>query len=144
MTAANSGTVKSVYDAAGISLNTNNSFSFVNMVACDNGTGSCPNSGLLGSGAPLFGTTISGFDVTYFSIGTTNFNPGDLLDFTGTLPIGSYVSAVGVNGTEAWAVPFTESGLVTNTQVPEPSSLLMLCAGLLALGALASRRALNA
>ena len=144
MTSANSGTVKSVYDAAGISLNTNNSFSFVNMVACDNGTGSCPNSGLLGSGAPLFGTTISGFDVTYFSIGTTNFNPGDLLDFTGTLPIGSYVSAVGVNGTEAWAVPFTESGLVTNTHVPEPSSLMMLGAGLLALGALASRRALNA
>jgi len=145
MTSGNSGTVKSVYDAAGISLNTNNSFSFVNMVACDNGTGGCPNSGLLGSGAPLFGVNITGFDITLWSIGTTNFNPGDLLDFTGTLPVGSYVSAVGVNGSEAWAVPFTESGLVTtNTNVPEPGSFSMLGAGLLGLAALAGRRLLTA
>ncbi|HXH68467.1 MAG TPA: PEP-CTERM sorting domain-containing protein [Candidatus Limnocylindrales bacterium] len=142
MTSANSGTIKSVYDAVGITLNTNNSFSFVNMVACDNGTAGCANGSLLGSNAPLFGVNIVGFDVSFFSIGTTNFNPGDLLDFTGTLPIGSYVAAVGVNGTEAWAVPFTESGLVTG--VPEPSSLLMLGAGLLGMALLASRRSLTA
>jgi hypothetical protein len=144
MTSANSGTVKSVYDAAGISLNTNNSFSLVNMVACDNGTAGCPNSSLLGSAAPLSGVNITGFDITYWTIETTNFNPGDLLDFTGTLPVGSYVSAVGVNGTEAWAVPFTESGLVTTTNVPEPGSLTLLSAGMLAIAGLAGRRLLAA
>jgi len=145
MTSSNSGTVKSVYDAAGISLNTNNSFSFVNMVACDNGTSGCPNSSLHGGAAPLAGDAITGFDITYWTIETTNFNPGDLLDFTGSLPVGSYVSAVGVNGTEAWAVPFTESGLVTNTtNVPEPGSLTMLSVGLIAIAGLAGRRLLAA
>jgi hypothetical protein len=140
MKSTNSGTFKTVYDAAAISLNTNQSFSFVNMVGCDTGVGGCPNSSLLGSGAPLFGVNVTGFDITFWSIGTTNFNPGDLLDFTGGLPVGSYVSAVGANGTEAWAVPFTESGLV----VPEPGSLTLLGAGLLALAALAGRRSLTA
>jgi hypothetical protein len=142
MTAANSGTVKSVYDAAGISLNTNNSFQFVNMVACDTGVGTCANPAFSGSGAPLAGVNIVGFDITYWTVETNKFGPGDLLDFTGNLPVGSYVAAVGVNGTEAWAVPFTESGLVTG--VPEPSSVTMLGFGLLALGALASRRLLTA
>jgi len=144
MTAANSGTVKTIYDGAGISLSTNQSFSFGNMVGCDTGVGPCANSSLLGGGAPLFGDTITGFDITYWTINTTSFSPGDLLDFTGTLPIGSYVAAVGANGTEAWAVPFTESGLVTTTNVPEPSSSLMLGAGLLAMAILAGRRTLTA
>jgi len=141
-----------LYGFIGLGPFANNSFQFGNMLACDIGTtggSGCPNASLGGSGAPLFGDTITGYDVFTFSIGTTTFAPNDLLDFTGNLPVGSYVAAIGVdysagpNG-EAWAVPFTESGIVTTTNVPEPSSLLMLGAGLLALGALASRRVLNA
>ena len=135
-----------LYGFIGLGPFANNSFQFVNMVACDTGDAACPNASLGGSGAPLFGQTITGYDVFTFSIGTTTFAPNDLLDFTGNLPIGSFVAAIGVNaaGDEAWAVPFTESGLVTGTQVPEPSSLLMLGAGLLGLAVLASRRALAA
>lgn len=124
--------------------NVNNSFNFVNMVGCDTGAAGCPNSGLLGSGAPLFGKTITGFDIWTWNVGTTNFSPQDLLDFTGNLPIGSYVAAFGIDasGTEAWAVPFTESGLVTH--VPEPGSLTFLGAGLLGVALLAGRRVLTA
>lgn len=135
-----------VYDAIGYTLTgTNSSFEFGNMYNCDIGTSSgqnaCPNASLHGAGAPLAGVNITGFDISYFSINTTNFNPGDLLNFTGSLPIGSYVSAIGINGGEAWAVPFTESGLVT--RAPEPSSFVMLFAGLLGLALLAGRRFLT-
>ncbi len=142
-----------LYGFIGLGPFANNSFQFGNMVACDVGTtggSGCPNSALQGNLAPLFGVTITGYDVFTFSIGTNTFAPNDLLDFTGNLPVGSYVAAIGVDYSalggkgEAWAVPFTESGIVTTTNVPEPSSLLMLGAGLLALGAMASRRALNA
>jgi hypothetical protein len=146
MTSATSNTVD-LYDAVGITLSTNSSFSFVNMLACDIGTSTggnaCPNKSLQGSGAPLAGVNITAFDVNFWLISTTTFSPGDLLNFTGNLPIGSYVAAVGVNGTEAWAVPFTESGLAVGTSVPEPSSLASLIAGLLALGAFGRHRLLN-
>ena len=143
MTMANSGTVKDIYDAVGITFNTNTSFQFGNMQACDLGLTGCPNASLQGNG-PLAGVNITGFDITYWTIETTTFSPGDLLDFTGNLPVGSYVAAVGVNGTTAWDVPFTESGLVTTTNVPEPSSFMLLGAGLLALAALSGRRLLTA
>jgi len=142
-----------LYANIGLGPFANNSFQFGNMVACDIGTTSgqnaCPNGSLGGSGAPLFGVNITGYDVFTFSIGTTAFAPNDLLDFTGNLPIGSYVAAIGVDYSaldgkgEAWAVPFTESGIVTNN-VPEPSSFLLLGAGLLALAALSGRRLLTA
>jgi PEP-CTERM motif len=135
-----------IYTFLGLGSQITNSFNFGNMVACDTGVGGCPNSGLQGSGAPLFGNTITGYDITTFSIGTTNFAPNDLLDFTGGLPVGSYVASIGVNQSaqEAWAVPFTESGLVTSTNVPEPGSLTLLSAGLIALAGLAGRRLLAA
>ncbi len=140
-----------LYGFIGLGPFANNSFQFGNMLACDIGTtgsNGCPNASLGGSGAPLFGDTITGYDVFTFSIGTNTFAPNDLLDFTGNLPVGSYVAAIGVDYTalggkgEAWAVPFTESGLVTTA--PEPGSLPLLGAGLLALAALVGRRSLTA
>ena len=141
----NQGTMTSgdIYSFLGLGSQVTNSFNFGNMVACDTGSNQCPNGSIQGSAAPLFGQTITGYVITTFSIGTTQFGPQDLLDFTGTLPIGSYVAAIGVDatGAEAWAVPFTESGIVTgHVQTPEPSSLLLLGAGLLGLAVLASRR----
>jgi PEP-CTERM motif-containing protein len=143
-----------LYAFIGLGPFANNSFQFGNMVACDIGTTSgqnaCPNASLGGSKAPLFGDNITGYDVFTFSIGTNTFAPNDLLDFTGNLPIGSYVAAIGVDYTalggkgEAWAVPFTESGIVTSTNVPEPSSFMLLGAGLLALAAFSGRRLLTA
>lgn len=139
-----------IYTFLGLGSSITNSFSFTNMSACDTGGSTCPNAALHGSAAPLSGDTISGFDITTWNIGTTTFAPGDLLDFTGSLPVGSYVAAIGVvqgtNGTrtEGWAVPFTEAGLVTSTDVPEPSSLLLLGAGLLGLAVLSGRRVLVA
>jgi hypothetical protein len=143
-----------LYGFIGLGPFANNSFQFGNMVACDIGTtggNGCVNISLQNGGAPLFGDSITGYDVTTWLIGTTTFAPNDLLDFTGSLPIGSYVAAIGVNPTagsqgtpEAWAVPFTESGIVTTTNVPEPSSFMLLGAGLLALAALSGRRLLTA
>ena len=143
-----------LYAFIGLGPFANNSFQFGNMLACDIGTtggNGCVNTSLQNGGAPLFGDTITGYDVTTWLIGTTLFAPNDLLDFTGSLPVGSYVAAIGVNPTagsqgtpEAWAVPFTESGIVTTTNVPEPSSFLLLGAGLLALAALSGRRLLTA
>ena len=144
--AVNNGTMTSgdIYSFLGLGSQITNSFNFGNMVACDTGVG-CTNGSLNGSNAPLFGQTITGYVITTFSIGTTNFGPQDLLDFTGTLPIGSYVAAIGINGIdpktgkpEGWAVPFTESGIVATT--PEPGSLLLLGAGLVGLAVFASRR----
>jgi len=141
----NNGTMTSgdIYTFLGMGSQVTNSFNFGNMVACDIGVG-CTNGSLNGSSAPLFGQTITGYVITTFSIGTTTFGPQDLIDFTGNLPIGSYVAAIGINGIdpttgkpEGWAVPFTGSGLVTT---PEPGSLLLLCAGLLGLAAVAGRR----
>ena len=142
-----------LYANIGLGPFANNSFEFGNMVACDVGTtgsNGCANTSLQNGGAPLFGVNITGYDVFTFSIGTTTFAPNDLLDFTGNLPIGSYVAAIGVDYSalggkgEAWAVPFTESGIVTSTNVPEPSSFMLLGAGLLALAAFSGRRLLTA
>lgn len=137
-----------IYAFIGLGSSTTNSFNLVNMTACDTGTGGCPNGTLSGSGAPLFGKTITGFEIFTYNINTTNFAPGNLLNFTGSnMPVGTFVAAIGVDpttGLEAWAVPFTESGLTTTTphqpSVPEPASLVMLGSGLLVIGSAARRR----
>jgi hypothetical protein len=135
-----------IYAFLGYASFANNSFNAGNMVSCDTGVASgggtkCPNSGLVGGAAPLFGDTITGYTLWTWSIETTSFSPGDLLNFSGTIPIGSYIAAIGINGNTGWAVPFTESGLVTTTtNTPEPGTFSLLGVGLLGLVALGTSR----
>lgn len=136
-----------IYTFLGLGSSVTNSFNFVNMSSCDTGVGGCPNGTLSGSGAPLSGKTITGYEIFTYNINTTNFAPGNLLNFTGSsMPLGTFVAAIGVDpttGQEAWAVPFTESGLTTLPPppgVPEPASLVMLGSGLVAVAGAARRR----
>lgn len=134
-----------IYSYIGLGSSVTNSFNFANMQACDEGLSGgngCPNSSLHGSGAPLAGDTITGYQIWTVLINTNDFAPQDLLNFTGSnIPVGSFVAAIGVQGTEGWAVPFTESGIVGNTvSAPEPSSLWLMLAGLITVAFFYRRR----
>jgi hypothetical protein len=126
-----------LYEFIGLGASVNNSYNFVNMRSCDIGTSQggdkCPNSSLQNNGAPLPGFTITGYMVLTWNIETTAFAPGDLLQFKGAMPKGSYISAAGVNSGTTWAVPFTESGITVVTVTPEPGTLVSLSMGLAAI-----------
>jgi len=118
-----------IYEFIGLGDTVNNSFNFNNMVGCLTGSNQCGND-KLADNALIPGKTITGFNIYTFDINTELFSPGDLLQFTSSLPIGTYVAAVGVDaGGTRYSVPFTESGVV-----PEPDTLVMLGLGLLLTG----------
>jgi PEP-CTERM motif-containing protein len=87
--------------------------------------------------------TPAGYDVYVFEVETPNFGANDLLNFTGSLPNGTFAFGFGegANG-NPYVSPFTEAGLTDAppTDAPEPASLLLLGTGLLGTGMLSRRR----
>lgn len=93
------------------------------------------------------GTPVSNFGIYVFSIDTTAFAGNDLLDITlgSSLPEGTFAVAYGQdsNNNKLYDTPFTEAGMVDQpppVEVPEPASLSMFGAALVALGLMQWRR----
>ena len=111
------------------------------------GDGSMNASNMFGSiEAAAFGSTPTSFDVFEYSF-TGSFDSWTpyVITVGGTgLSAGTFLAASG--GSNPFSTPFTTTGLVGGPSIPspEPSSLMILGAGLLAIGALSSRRLLTA
>lgn len=115
-----------VYSCAGLSTQNNQSNSLTNF-----NTANGAINGITGGVYGIYEVTLLGADL----------NAKGSITVTGNLPAGVFIDAYGTSeGGTNYFTPFTESGLT----VPEPSSLTMLGAGLLALALLASRRLVTA
>jgi hypothetical protein len=115
-----------VYSCAGLSVQNNQSNNLTNL--------NLANGAINGITAGVYGI----YEVTLVG---ADLNAKGSFTVTSAVPVGTFVDAFGVSqGGTNYFTPFTESGLA----VPEPSSLMLLGAGLLALAALSGRRLLTA
>lgn len=115
-----------VYSCANLSIQNNQSNNLTNLN--------------LANGA-ITGTTAGVYGIYELTLMGADLNAKGVITITGDVPVGTFVDAFGTSqGGTNYFTPFTESGL----SVPEPGSLTLLGAGLLALALLASRRSLTA
>lgn len=93
-----------------------------------------------GADSNLVGITASDYGIYGVEITGANISQGIGIELGGNMPIGTFIDPLGVSGGDLYVTAFTNAGL----NVPEPSSLVMLFAGLLGLALLAGRRVLTA
>ena len=89
------------------------------------------------------GFTPSGYDIYVFEAETAGFGANDLLNFTSSLPKGTFAFGFGEDATgKPFASPFTEAGLDTGGQVsvPEPATMALPGTALLGFGVLRRRQ----
>jgi len=83
--------------------------------------------------AAILGITATNFGIYTYALDTGSLSAHDTLDIAlANLPIGTFAIAYGADSRgNVFGTPFTESGLVTTTNIPEPMTVALLALGLL-------------
>jgi hypothetical protein len=76
------------------------------------------------------GFTPASFDIFEATISGANLAAKGTITVSGNLGVGTFIDAYGTDTNSNFDTPFTEAGLTTTTNVPEPASLMLLGLGL--------------